>query len=252
MAQLNVRLDDHTRDSLDALARARGLSASDLIRGLIDSALGRNDPERSHGDPTPQSMSAVERRTLALQHEILSHLTAEPDEDEGGWEAEYHRRMVEVLTAGWTAEYSTMFVAMQPEMTRRESSLVHDILEMFTTVERSVERLSDESRASLGEHAEHALTFRGFDFNDAQEGRLASYAHYLIKTDRWQSLASRFDAKHEHGNSHFPVLASYERMLSVWRPMWEKKIATYGGPNDYLFTPEELRQIKDAWPYPRG
>jgi antitoxin component of RelBE/YafQ-DinJ toxin-antitoxin module len=40
MAQLNVRLDDQTRDSFDALARARGLSASELIRSLIDSALG--------------------------------------------------------------------------------------------------------------------------------------------------------------------------------------------------------------------
>lgn len=182
MAQLNVRLDDHTRDSLDALARARGLSASDLIRSLIDNALGRDDPGRPSGDATPPSLSAIERRTLALQHEILAHLTGGPDEDNRGSESEYHRNMIEVLNSGFTSEYPDMFQMIQSEVTPRECSLVHDILEMFDTLERSVRQLTEEQRASLGEHAEHRLTFHGFDFNDSQEGRLASYARYLIKT----------------------------------------------------------------------
>jgi uncharacterized protein len=252
VAQLNVRLDDDTRDSFDALARARGISASDLIRSLIDNAIGRDDPARPYGDPTPQSLSAIERRTLAMQHDILAHLTADPDEDNGGWEAEYHRKMIDVLSSGYTSEYPDTFQMIQPEMTRREGSLVHDILDMFDTLERSVGRLSEEERASLGEDAEFALTFHGFDFNDSFEGRLASYAEYLIKTGRWESMAEHFDAKHEHGNSHFPALASYERMLSVWRPMWKEKIANRGGPSNYLFTPDELRQILAAWPYPKG
>lgn len=250
MAQLNVRLDDHTRDAFDALARARDLSASDLIRSLIDAALGRDEVDRPYGDPTPRSLSAIERRTLAMQHEILAQLAADPDEDNGSWETEHHRNMIVVLDSGYTTEYPDMFRMVQPEMTRRECSLVRDILEMFDTLERSVARLSEEERVPLGEHAEQALTFRGFDFNNTQEGRLASYAHYLIKTGRWKSMAEHFDEEHEHGNSHFPALASYERMLSIWRPMWKEKIATYGGPSNYLFTPDELRQIRTAWPYP--
>lgn len=58
MAQLNVRLDDHTRDSFDALARARGLSASDLIRSLIDNALVGTTligpPATPHHRPSPR------------------------------------------------------------------------------------------------------------------------------------------------------------------------------------------------------
>lgn len=65
-------------------------------------------------------------------------------------------------------------------------------------------------------------------------------------------MAEHFDAKHEYGNSHFPALGSYERMLSVWRPIWKKKIATYGRPSNYLFTPEDLREVLAAWPYPRA
>jgi uncharacterized protein YfbU (UPF0304 family) len=251
MAQLNVRLDDQTRDSFDALARARGLSASDLIRSLIDDALGRTDAARPSADTTPQSLSALERRTLAMQHEILAHLTAAPGEENGGGESEYHRHIIEALSSGYTAEYPDMFQTILPELTRRECSLVNDILQMFDSLEHSMGRLTEEERASLGEHAEYGLSFRGFDFNNSQEGRLASYARYLIKSEHWESMAEHFDAKHESGNSHSPALASYERMLSVWRPIWDRKIATYGGPSDYLFAPGELREILAAWPYPK-
>lgn len=250
VAQLNVRLEDHVRDSFDALARARGLSGSDLLRSLIDGALGRDDPQRPRADPAPQSLSAVERQTLAQQHQILAHLTIDPDEDDGGWETRSHRNMMKVLNYGWTAEYARVFEEMQPEMSRRECSLVMDVLEMFTNLKDSLSKVPEERRGTLGEYAEHALTFGGFDFNDAFESRLASYASYLIETGRWASISSRFDAEHEHGNSHSPRIASYERMLSVWRPIWQKKIANYGGPTNYHLSENELRQVRDAWPYP--
>jgi hypothetical protein len=249
MAQLNVRLDDETRDSFDALARARGHSASELLRSLIDGALGRGDPDRPYGDPTPRSLSAIERRTLAMQHEILARLAANLDDGTARSEAEYHRNMIDVLNAGYTTEYGDVFQLIRREMTARECTLVHDILEMFDTLARSVSELTEMERASLGDHAEHVLTFRGFDFNDNQESRLALYARYLVKTGRWESMAEHFEAKHEYGNSHFPTLGSYERMLSVWRPMWGEKIASYGVPSDYLFTPDELREILAAAPY---
>ena len=251
MGQLNIRLDDHTRDALEALARARDVTVSDLTRSIIDEALGRGDPRRRQGDPTPRSLSAIERRVLAMNHQILAHLIVDPDEQGDGLDAEYHRNMVEVLESGWTTEYADMFEAFRPEITRRECSLVHDILDMFRTLEHSFRELNDEERASLGEHAEYALVFRGFDFNDAQEGRFASYARYLIRTGRWESMAEHFDAKHEHGNSHAPMLASYQRMLSIWQPMWEKKLHHSGGPRNYFFSPEELREIQAAWPHPR-
>lgn len=252
MAQLNVRLDDDTRDSFDALARARGLSASDLIRNLIDNALGREESSRRHGDLVPPSLSAIERRAFILQHEILAHLTSESDEPNGGWDAEYHRGMVEVLNRGFTTEYDKMFQEVQPEMTRREASLAHDILDMFDNIQWSLSRLTEAERATLGENAENALTFSGFDFNDSQEGRLADFAQYVIKTGRWESMAIYFDDKHERGNSHFPALASYQRLLAVWQPMRQAMLRNYGGPNKYALGPDELRQIVEAWPYPRA
>jgi len=246
MAQLNIRIDDESRDHFDSLARARGLSTSDLLRELIWQALGRDD-ERPRDDTTPPSLSARHRRQLAMQHEILAILTAADER-----ESAYHRQMVEVLNSGFTSEYYKTFQMIEPEMTARECNLVHDILEMFTTVERSVAEMTDEERASIGDHSDYVLRFRGFDFNNSQEGKLASYADHVIKDGRWTNMAECFDDKHEHGNSHMPMLAAYQRMLSVWKPLWDKKIKSYGGPSNYRFTIDELRQILAAWPYPRN
>lgn len=252
MAQLNIRIDDESRDLFDALARARGLNTSDLVRELIWQALGRDGSERTREGTTPPSLSALERRRLAMLHEILAIDTVDAEEDDGGWESQYHRQMVEVLNSGYTAEYYRTFQMIEPEMTDRECGLVHDILDMFTQVEWSLRELSDEDRASLGEDALRALKFRGFDFNNSQESRLASYAHYLIKDDRWKDMADRFDTKHESGNSHMPMLASYQRMLSVWKPLSDKMLKAFGGPSSYRFSVEDLRAIAAARPYPKG
>jgi uncharacterized protein YfbU (UPF0304 family) len=167
-----------------------------------------------------------------MQHEILAILSADEGQADGGYEAEYHRQMVDVLNSGYTSEYYRTFQMIQPEMTDRECSLVHDILEMFTRIVWSVEQLTDKEQATLGEHADYALTFSGFDFNNSQEGRLASYAEFLIEDNRSESMAKYFDAQHERGNSHAPMLATYQRMLSVWKPMWDKKVRrTRGRPS---------------------
>lgn len=244
MAQLNIRIDDEIREEFDALAQAKGLNTSDLLRNLISQAIGR-DEGRPVDATTPQSLSAFQRRQLALLHEVLANTKKLPE-----GEKDYHLSMVEVLTRGYTSEYYKTFQMIQPEMTARESALVMDILDMFDVIERSVERLTDEGRASLGDT--YALRFRGFDFNNQLEGKLASYAHYLINDGKWTRLADRFNDEHERGNSHMPVLATYQRMLSVSKPIWEKMIRTGGGPNNYNFTLEELQQIREAWPYPRG
>lgn len=251
MAQLNVRLDDNTRDSLDALARAKGTNASDLVRGLIEEALGL-DSDRPYGSTAPRSLSAVQRRTLVLLHEALGLLTAEEDEEDDGYEAAHHRRMVEVLSRGYVTEYSDMFLSIETEMSERDAALVFDLLDMFTFLESTYERLTDEEKASLGKNAEHALSFRGFDYNDSQEGRMASFAKYVISTGRWENMSKHFDAANDGGNSHMPMLASYQRMLSVWKPMHKAKVAKFSGFDSYRFTFEELQEIVAAWPHPRS
>jgi uncharacterized protein YfbU (UPF0304 family) len=129
---------------------------------------------------------------------------------------------------------------------------VWDILDMFRVIKASVERIGNETISALDEYAEHALTFRGFDLNDHREGKMLSYARHLIENDRWQDLAEYFDDEHENGNSHSPTLDTYQRMLSVYRPLWTDIISgSMRGRDRYLLTEQELAEVVRAWYYPR-
>jgi uncharacterized protein YfbU (UPF0304 family) len=156
-----------------------------------------------------------------------------------------------MLNGGYTGEYPREFAGVQTELSRTDCELVWDILDMFTVIKGSVAHLDQEAVQALGNAVEHALTFRGFDFNDPLESRLASYAEYLIKIGKWEALADRFDAEHEGGNSHHRVLPTYRRMLNAFTPIWEHKLADRGHAGLHL-TLVELQTILEAWPYSHG
>src|SRR5260370_40972808 len=67
MPTITLRVDDQTKDDLDALARSRGTTITDLLRPLVDELTGRAT-ERPGAHPV--HLSPVERRILSLPHEI--------------------------------------------------------------------------------------------------------------------------------------------------------------------------------------
>jgi len=244
MATITLRVDDRTRDDVEAIARARRITVSELLRAAIDDMLGR-DVELPRRD-VPNSLTMIERRMLMLQHQMLAKLAGgELDED-----AEYHARQIDALAGGYTGEYSDEFVAIEPELSPRECELVWDILDMFRILKASIEHVGAQEVEQLDEHASRALAFRGFDGNDSFESRLLGYARHLISTGRWEELAEHFDRAHESGNSHFPALATYRRMLDAFQPIWKGKLGRGFHPDDLLLTVDELAQVLKAWPYP--
>jgi hypothetical protein len=76
----------------------------------------------------------------------------------------------EILARGYVAEYDDVFVAIEPELSRRETGLVMDILDMFTQLESSYGQLSEPDRESIGRWADHAVRYDGFDLNHRLEG----------------------------------------------------------------------------------
>jgi uncharacterized protein YfbU (UPF0304 family) len=170
----------------------------------------------------------------------------DPKEDYG--EVAHHNQMIEILERGYSAEYYRLFDGLYAEMTRRECALVHDILELFLWTERSVRGLSPKLRPLLGNELAGHLTFAGFDFNSTPEVRLAGYARYLTSHGHWEEMAPYFDDRHERGNSHWPMLATYQQMLSCWKPIWEAKkgSARPGRPDGHLLGVDELREIAAA------
>ena len=215
MATVTIRLDDDTREELEEIARTRGVTLSVLLRDQIDALLGRHVPIR---DDVPHALSFQQRLMLAQQHEILALLHADDE-----YESRHHHMIAEVLREGYAGEYDTVFGAMQPEMSRSECKLVWDILDMFRMLSASIDRLSADDRAALGDDNEDRLRFGGFDLNDSREGRLLGYVRHLVDTDRWTEIKPRLAEIGDNGNSHSRRLPSYERMLAVYMPILRRR-----------------------------
>jgi uncharacterized protein len=241
MATISIRVEDDLKDRVEEVAAGEGMSVSEWTRKLFRTELGMDVPSWS----APSSLSKGNRLHLAMLHRLLQ--LASDDDDE----VEHHTRMIEVLQKGFTGEYDDEFAAIQDELPLDECRLVWDILDMFRVIGGSVEKLGIESLKAVDGNAQNALEFRGFDFNDSREGRLAGYAAHVTRDGRWAELAVHFDDNHERGNSHMPVLGSYLRMLAVFQPFWADMVS---GPNRgrYHLTHDELLAIVKAWPYPRS
>lgn len=246
MPLLNVRIDDDTRDALEALARAQGRTISELLRALIDDALGRGG-DAWIADTTPAGLSAVQRQNLALLHEILRHVT--PDDD-AMYDPDWHSKRIEVLQHGYVSEYDDEFAGIEPELSKQHTGTVNDILDMFHNIETSIANLSADERDSLGDSVNHALRFAGFDANDRLESRMLTYARHLIDTGRWASMKPHFapGMRTDGGNSHAPLLSSYLRMLRAWKPVRAAKLADDGWNFD--LTRDELAALVAARRHP--
>ena len=238
MATITLRVDDRTKDDLDALARSRDTTISDLLRPLVDGLTGR--PAAQPGN-YPVHLSPVERRMLSMLHQILG--TLDPAS------AEIRRRHSEVLDAGYAAEYEYEFAAVDSGLTVRDCELVHDILDMFSLLGSSVDKLGSAAGDRLGQDAMALLAFRGFDLNDPLEGAMLGYARYLLATGRWTSLAGYFD-KHDGGDSHRRNLPAYQRMLEVYQPLFKAKAGRGFTPEHYLLDSDELAQVAQAAVHP--
>jgi uncharacterized protein YfbU (UPF0304 family) len=231
-------VDDQTKDDLDALARSRDTTITDLLRPLVDELAGRATKRAgSH----PVHLSPVERRILSLQHEILGKL--DPDLEQ------HHRLRSEALDAGYAAEYGEEFLAVEPGLTARDCELVHDILDMFSLLGSSVNKLDPRAVTSLGEDAMAMLAFGGFDGNDSLESRMSGYVNYLLATGRWTNLAASFD-QHDGGNSHRRTLPTYRRMLEAYKPLFKAKTGRGFSPEHYLLNVDELAAVAQAAIHP--
>jgi uncharacterized protein YfbU (UPF0304 family) len=90
---------------------------------------------------------------------------------------------------------------------------VCDILDMWSCMEHSIERLTEQDKLTvLAEAGATALDikFEGFDGNN--EGEHGSVARFLIRDlERFQTFKDRADL-----NSHFPYLDTYRRMAEAF------------------------------------
>ncbi len=234
---MSIRVGEDLHRRIEDAAEGAGISVSEWTRRLLVSSMGL-DETNDWGAPTTLSMR--ERQQLSLLHQLAERVSIDE------YDTAYHATMVRVLQRGYTGEYLEEFAAIDEELPMSECRIVKDILDMFRVIMVSVDKIGADSVRQNDDLAEHLLSFRGFDFNDPREGRLASYAAHLIEMGRWSELAKCFDDEHEGGNSHMPVLSSYLRMLDEFQPIWAEMIGGIGRGRYALDEAELCRVIRAA------
>lgn len=248
MATITLRVDDAVRDQLQAVAEGRGVSVSDVLRTLIDGLFDRTDRESRRRPVVPESMTAVDRKQLAMLHKILARLVEEQvDDDRLGEEGDtrYQLDRAQALEKGWTSEYDMEFYALEPELPRRDCGLVMDILDMFRVLKVSIAKVGDQ----LSKEDVSMLTFHGFDLSDDVEGPILGYARWLVSDgERWQEQAHVFSSDNDWGNSHMTCLPAYRRMLTVYEPIWRRVVSRH--ERGAHLTIEELRKVAAAAVHP--
>jgi uncharacterized protein YfbU (UPF0304 family) len=242
MKTLTVRMADRDYDELASVAASRGTTLSELARETL-AGLTRV-PEEARRGPTeaPTSLDVVTRHQLALLHKILAHVVEDPGGDGNGHPDELNR--AQVLELGYVEEYDNEFSEIEPELSRRESNWVIDVLVMFEELESSFHSLTEAERANLGQYAEHSVTFGGFDMNDRLERRLLGYAQHLINQGRFESLARHFTR--DGGNSRMERYDVYDRMLEVFRPLSSARrrgASRNFDPKAWQFTADEISRV---------
>lgn len=244
MATITVRIPDQTRDALQEKAEAAHQTLSDFVRDHLQDAVNES-PERTERRPSRriETLTLVDRQTLALLHRILARVLPDDANDEDGDET-YQIERASVLEQGFAGEYSTEFQVLSEELSIAQCEFVVDVLGMFQIAKWSIEALSEED-GQLTDDQLYALTFHGFDFNDPTEGHMGVYVRHLVTEDRW---AEQMDFVHqgERGNSHMPMRAAYSRMLAEYRNREQRPLARRSG----LLTKVELEQLAAAAIHP--
>jgi len=249
MATLNLRVDDDIRVALETRARERSQSLSEYIRDLLREAVVdvRDDTAtgKSGDEPAPTRLTFLERKTLSMLHRILARLIEEDDSGgpEGG--ADDQRQLAEVLEQGFTGEYWLEAAGFSTELTLRDCRRVNDFLEMFRICQYSIRRLG-ETGVTVPTELSRSLTFRGFDHNRPLEHHMSMYVKHLVEDERWSEIAPLLEKT--GGNSHIPMLETYDRMLAEYRRLMDpRQRAAF---DDFALTAEELATIAAARIHP--
>nr|WP_323848191.1 YfbU family protein [Curtobacterium flaccumfaciens] len=232
-------MDDETRDALQRQADEAGVTVSDFIRALIREAVMDLGNRVTRDGYTPETLSPKDRHILSLLHRILGRVLPKDTETDSDGDEEYQLERARVLEEGFTLEYETEYAGISAELSARDSLRVMDIFELFRMTGDSIKILRQQG-ITVPEDLEEDLSFRGFDFNDQLESKMAAYARFMINDDRWEEQAD-FIKGRTGGNSHKKMLDTYMRMLSEYRRVRSRRRPTFG--RDYPLTLEELEAI---------
>lgn len=172
-------------------------------------------------------ISRSDRWVLSNQLKILSILDPE--------NLVYYEKYQKIIENGYEGLYNDCIQFIVPDdqtITEEESNLTLTILDMFRAITFSLNKIDDKTGIDLNQ-----LKFEGFDGNN--EGKYYDFVKFFCTEfdgERFPEIGKGTD----NFNSHSPVLATYKRMLDVWKACKDKN----------NLTKEELIKIGNASIHP--
>ncbi|EPH64482.1 YfbU domain protein [Enterococcus faecium 13.SD.W.09] len=172
-------------------------------------------------------MDNFQRLSLLNQFEILSKID---DKNRS-----YYETKIEILKEGFEYHYDEyIWGELSDPLPKEDSRFVLDVLTMYKNIINSKSNLDPNDQEKIESHDTY---FKGFDYNDPKEVKLASYAEFFIeKLDRFKELIE--DEEFEGFNSHFPTTSTYQRYLNNYN-----NIKTYDNYQFGKLSADDLNQI---------
>ncbi len=142
-------------------------------------------------------LTKQERLSYSLQLKILEKLTGDDS----------YKNLITMLEEGYTLHYQDLFELLYNDLSIEDCRFVLDVLEMYRGLNFSANSLGDKKLLE-------EIQFKGFDFNDSLEGKMASYARYFVFD------LQRYDEIRDNSNgdfsSHMVMRNKYKAMLKIW------------------------------------
>ncbi|EJC3722574.1 YfbU family protein [Enterococcus faecium] len=159
-------------------------------------------------------MDKFQRLSLVNQFELLAKFD---DQNRS-----YYERKIEILREGYEYHYDDeIWNELSDPLPEEDSRFVLDVLSMYRDINFSKKNLNSSDNQNIKLHATY---FRGFDYNDPKEIKLAFYAKFFIeKLDRFPELVS--DKEFDGFNSHQLMTSTYNKYLSNYKEV--KTLSNY-------------------------
>ena len=188
----------------------------------------------------PETLSTVERLSLANQFKILSALNASDRH-----EALRYQHLAEIVQSGYKDHYYLVFGETEPELSKEHQRLLNQILGMFRAINHGLAALDSATRNQLLADSQFSLTFEGFDFNNSLEFRLHRYLTFLLAIGNWADMKPQVESLPDGGDSNTPRLTQYLKMLAVHEAIKLEMKSRIGLParDQFLLNPSDLLRL---------
>lgn len=230
--RFEMRMDEHILDRIDRWRASQDdvPSRAEATRRLVELGLRR---------PAGETVvfSDGERLLLLMMRDLYKQLKVEGEID-----ADF---ISEVIYGGhyWAPKWEMSGLFHDEEDDPSDVHFVGEVLDMWSFIERSYERLDEKEKARIETEAQpfgRDVQFPGFDGNN--ESSLLGIANFFIKKmDRFVEFKGR------DLNSHFPTVDMYKRMLAVFAPM-EKMLVGRGLNSDQIIQLMQARAYRATEP----